>query len=419
MTLKQLFAVSSLALAVSCAGAAAQAPEEIRLGVLLPTSGAAAKSGQETVEAVQFAVDLINNSYNIDFPFAKTAGLPGKGGAKIKLILEDHAGAPERGASIAERMIVQEKVHILQGCFQSSVCATATQVAEKHGIPFVTGTSESPALTERGFRTLFSVTPTADDIARDFFTFLKEQSAKHSVQLKSIAVMHVNDVWGSSLAKAAGQSYKDYGYSSIKSVAYPTNVADLKGEVLQLKRDNPDVILQASFDTDAIIAVKAYQALQLQPKAILAMGASFSTPEFINAHGKLANYAFSHTKFHAVLLEKRRGAAQINEEYKKRTGRPLWDAPARAFTATMVVADALNRAKSLSREDIIAALKETSIAGADMIVPYKGVKFDARGRNELANGLITQIQEGKHYAVWPADVAERQAIFPIPAWDAR
>ena len=77
----------------------------------------------------------------------------------------------------------------------------------------------------------------------------------------------------------------------------------------------------------------------------------------------------------------------------------------------MVVADALNRAKSLSREDIIAALKETSIAGADMIVPYKGVKFDARGRNELANGLITQIQEGKHYAVWPADVAERQAIF--------
>ena len=142
-------------------------------------------------------------------------------------------------------MIVQEKVHILQGCFQSSIRATATQVAEKHGIPFVTGTSELPALTERGFRTLFSVTPTADDIARDFFTFLKEQSAKHSVQLKSIAVMHVNDVWGWSLGKAAGQSYKDYGYSSIKSVAYPTNVADLKGEVLQLKRDNPDVILQA------------------------------------------------------------------------------------------------------------------------------------------------------------------------------
>ena len=135
MKLKQLFTVSSLALLLSFASAVAQAPQEIRLGVLLPTSGAAAKSGQETVEAVTFAVDLINNSYDIDFPFAKTAGLPGKGGAKIKLIIEDHAGLPERGASIAERMIVEEKVDILQGCFQSSVCATATQVAEKYGVP--------------------------------------------------------------------------------------------------------------------------------------------------------------------------------------------------------------------------------------------------------------------------------------------
>jgi branched-chain amino acid transport system substrate-binding protein len=419
MKLKQIFAVSALALTVSLGTAVAQAPQEIRLGVLLPTSGAAAKSGQETVEAVQFAVDLINKNYDIDFPFAKGEGLPGKGGAKIKLILEDHGGLPERGASIAERMIVEEKVHILQGCFQSSVCATATQVAERAGVPFVTGTSESPALTERGFKTLFSVTPTADDIARDFFTFLKEQGAKHNIKLNSLAVMHVNDNWGSSLAKAATASYKDYGYTAIKTVSYPTNVSDLKGEVLQLKRDNPDVILQASFDTDAIIAVRAYQALQLQPKAILAMGASFSTPEFINALGKLANFAFSHTKFHGVLLEKRRGAIQINEEYIKRTGRPLWDAPARAFTATMVIADALNRAKSLSREDIIEALKETNIPGTDTIVPYKGVKFDARGRNELANGLITQIQDGKHVAVWPADVAERQAVFPIPAWDAR
>ena len=88
MTLKQLFAVSSLALAVSCAGAAAQAPEEIRLGVLLPTSGAAAKSGQETVEAVQFAVDLINNSYNIDFPFAKMPACPAKAAPRSSSFLK-------------------------------------------------------------------------------------------------------------------------------------------------------------------------------------------------------------------------------------------------------------------------------------------------------------------------------------------
>lgn len=419
MKLVHMFAFSALAVATAISSTPSSAQEEIRLGVLMPTSGSAAKSGQETLEAIKFAVDLINNSYDIDFPFAREAGLPGKNGAKIKLIAEDHSGLPERGASIAERMIVEEKVHILQGCFHSSVCATATQVAERMDVPFVTGTSESPALTERGFKTFFSVTPTTEDIARDFFTFLRQQSEQSSVKIESLAVMHVNDVWGSSLAKAAEAGYKQQGYTSLSVVSYPPTVSDLKGEVLKLKRDNPDVILQASLDTDAIIAMKAYQAIQLEPKAILAMGASFSTPEFTKALGKVADYSFSHTKFHNALLVKRRGAMQINDEYAKRAGRPLWDGPARAFTATMVIADALNRAKSLSHEDILAALRETNIEGANTIVPYQGVSFDERGRNKLANGLITQIQDGTHYAVWPADIAERKAVFPMPGWSAR
>ena len=397
----------------------ALAADNVRLGVIMPTSGTSAKSGQETLEAVRFAVDLINNAYDIDMPFARTAGLPAHGGAKIELIVEDHGGRPERGAAIAERMITEEKVHILQGAFHSSVCAPASQAAEKYGIPFVTGTSESPALTERGLHTFFSVTPTGSDIARDFLTFLKDVSAENNVALKSISVMHVNDVWGSGLAKAAEAIYGDFGYNDISQVSYPPNVSDLKAEVLKLKSINADVLLQASFDADAILAVKTYQALQFQPKAILAMGASFSTPEFINALGKNANYNFAHTKFHAALLGSRKGAAKVAAEYEKRVGRSLWDAPARAFTATLVIADALNRAKSMAPEDIITALKATDIKGEDTISPYRGIRFNAKGQNELANGLITQVRDGKHVAVWPAEIAEQKAVFPMPPWNQR
>ena len=54
--------------------------EDARVGVLMPTSGGAAKSGQETLEAVKLAVDIINNVYDIDLPFARTKGLPNHGG---------------------------------------------------------------------------------------------------------------------------------------------------------------------------------------------------------------------------------------------------------------------------------------------------------------------------------------------------
>ena len=171
----KILKAATIAAAFACGTVFAQ-PQEIRIGLLLPTSGPAAKSGQDTLEGVKLAFDIINGSYDIPLPYAKTQGIPSKGGAKIRLIIEDHGGRPERGAAIAERMITQDKVHIIQGAFHSAVASPASQVAEKYGIPFVTGTSEAAGLTERGFKTFFSVTPTSNDIARDFFSFLTEIS---------------------------------------------------------------------------------------------------------------------------------------------------------------------------------------------------------------------------------------------------
>jgi branched-chain amino acid transport system substrate-binding protein len=416
--MKRLFQIAVVSAALAAGGAIAQ-DKEIRIGLMMPTSGPAAKSGQETLEGVKLAYDIVNGSYDIPLPFAKTQGIPSKGGLKIRLFIEDHGGRPERGAAIAERMITQDKVHVLQGAFHSAVAAPASQVAEKYGIPFVTGTSESPALTERGFRTFFSVTPTANDIARDFFAFLGDISKEKGVPLKSIAVMHVNDNWGSSLAQSSEKLYRNFGYDKLSTVSYPAQVSDLRSEVLKLKSDNPDVVLQASFDADAILAMRSYQALAFTPKAILAMGASFATSDFIKALGKNADFAFSHTKFDAALIQKRKAAAQVSRMYEQRTGKPIWDAPARAFTASLVIADALQRAKSLAPQDIIAALRETSIDGADTISPYKGVKFNEKGQNVLASGLITQIQGGQHHAVWPKELATKEYVFPAPAWDKR
>jgi len=411
--------LAALAAALALTAPALAQDNEIRIGLLYPTSGNAAKSGTETLEAIKLAYDIVNDDYDIPLPFAKGTGLPNKPGMKIRLIIEDHGGRPERGQAIAERMITQEKVHILQGAFQSAVAAPASQVAEKYGIPFVTGSSEAPTLTERGFKTFFSVTPTTEDIARDFFAFLDELRKDKHVPLKNLGVIHINDNWGSSLAKAAEGAYRQNGFDRLTVISYPTQTSDLRSEVLKLKNETPDILLQASLDSDAILAVRTYQALGFTPKGILAMGASFASPDFMKALGRNADYAFSHTKFDPALIEKRRAAAAVNKLYEARSGRPLWDAPAREFTAALVIADALNRAKSLAPNDIIQALRETNIDGADTIAPYKGIKFNEKGQNVLATGLITQIQGGKHYPVWPKDLAVKPVVFPAPAWDKR
>ena len=71
---------------------------------------------------------------------------------------------------------------------------------------------------------------------------------------------------------------------------------------------------------------------------------------------------------------------KINAIFKKHSnGRDLSDVPARNFTGFMTLLDAINRAGSTDPEKIRVALATTNIPADQLIVPYRGVKFDATG----------------------------------------
>ncbi|MHB8993221.1 MAG: ABC transporter substrate-binding protein, partial [Chloroflexota bacterium] len=137
----------------------AGAPQEIKIGVLFPLSGSAAVVGLDCKYGADLAADVINGKNDFNMPLAKTEGLPNLGGAKIKLVTVDHQGVPEKGQSEAERLVTQEKVSALYGTYHSSVTMTASQAAERLGVPFVNGDSTSQMLTERGLKYFFRTGP--------------------------------------------------------------------------------------------------------------------------------------------------------------------------------------------------------------------------------------------------------------------
>jgi branched-chain amino acid transport system substrate-binding protein len=85
----------------------------------------------------------------------------------------------------------------------------------------------------------------------------------------------------------------------------------------------------------------------------------------------------------------------------------------------MTLAEAINRAGSTKPEAIQKALVETNIPGNKLIMPWKGIKFDATGQNALGSGIIVQVQDGKYVTVWPFDLASKEVIWPMPKWDQR
>ena len=110
---------------------------EVLIGVIYPFSGASAQHGIDAQKAYETAAEIINNSYDFDLPMAKDAGLPGLGGAKIKLVFADHQSDPQKGRAETERLITQDKVCAVIGTYQSAVAVTVSQICERYQIPFI------------------------------------------------------------------------------------------------------------------------------------------------------------------------------------------------------------------------------------------------------------------------------------------
>ena len=95
----------------------------------------------------------------------------------------------------------------LIGAYQSGITLTASAIAERYGIPFLTGESVAANLTERGFKWFFRTTPVAPDFARAYLDFLKEQKAAgHKVE--SIAIVNENTEYGTSVASVIADAVR-------------------------------------------------------------------------------------------------------------------------------------------------------------------------------------------------------------------
>src|ERR1700723_3646301 len=89
----------------------------------------------------------------------------------------------------------------------------------------------------------------------------------------------------------------------------------------------------------------------------------------------------------------------------------------RAMQGFFALADAINRAGSTDPAAIRKALQETDLKPNQLIVGYKGVRFDASGQNALAATYLTQLQGKQLVTVWPAATAAGKLELPFKGWE--
>ncbi|WP_407164980.1 ABC transporter substrate-binding protein [Bradyrhizobium sp. ORS 111] len=408
--------LAAAAIVMGLASSALAQQKTVKIGAVFPLSGNAASAGVHAKAAIEVALDIINNAHPElgNFPLAKNAGLAGLGGAKLEVVFADNQGSPATGQNQALRLITEEKVVALTGAYQSGITLTASAIAEKYGIPFVNGESVASNLTERGFKWFFRTTPIATDFAKvyyDFFTEMKAAGAKTD----NIAVVHDTTEYGVSVANTLAATFKEKGHPIAQDVAYTTNATDVQSQVLQLKDKKPDIVIMISYTSDAILFAKTMQALDYKPPMLLADDSGYSDPSFIKAVGKISQGVFNRSSWSVGPAGS--PTAVIAKLYKEKSGDEVDDTAARQMQAFFVLADAIDRAGSTEPAKIQAALKATDLKPDQLMIGYKGVKFDDKGQNVLASGLIIQLQDGENYvAVFPKANAVKPPVMPFKGW---
>jgi branched-chain amino acid transport system substrate-binding protein len=391
----------------------------IKIGAVYPLTGNIASTGLDCRRGVDLAVDIINGKYDLDLPLAKSAGLPNLGGAKLEIVYADTKGDPKNGMSEAERLIAQEKVVAMIGAYQSSVTKTASQATERLKIPYVCSDSSSPTLTERGYKYFFRVSPHDAIFAHDQLVFLKDLEKKTGKKIQTVALLYENTEFGSNAGKYLKKYAQEFGYKVVADVSYSANATDVTSEVGTLVKSKPDVLMHASYITDAILFTKTFKEMGFAPKGILTM-AGYIEPGYLPAVKADGNYIIIRSTFALDLAKKKPLVAKVNQLFKKKYGIDMSENAARSFMAPFVLADAINRAKTTESEAVVKALLATNITGKQVIYPWKGIKFDsASHQNIYAQGTLVQIQNQDYVTVWPFASAAKEVVWPFPAWKGR
>jgi branched-chain amino acid transport system substrate-binding protein len=377
-----------------------RAQSTLRLGVLLPRSGAQAGIGQDCQRAVDIAPGLF-----------KALGLP-----DLVIMNADTETNVEIARARAEKLI-SEGANCLVGAFDSGQTTAIAQVAELKGIPLVINIAAAPPITEQGYKFVFRNFPTAPMILRDAFLNQKEVFEAAGTAPKTVAFLHVNDTFGTAMAGAIGGLLPKFGmpYTIAQTIAYDPTARDLSVEITRARASKADALLVVSRLNDAILLTREMVKQRWSPMGVLSMGPGWYEDQYLRTLGKIADGPLSFVPWY----DPHKPMTKMLEDALAKTspGVNLNTNQVYTFEAMLVAADAYKRAGSTNPKALADAIRTTKLT--NNVSPGPGIEFDEKGQNVGLKNSAIQNRGGKLLTVAPKTAANAQANWPMPGYDKR
>ena len=408
--------------------APAASVQEVRIGELLPLTGNFASLGQQYLWAGQTVEDIVNNDYpDLAVPLGPGKGFPGLGGARMTLVVRDDQSRGELARTLAEQLITVNKVHWLNGDGTSGNTSILQPVVEGFGIPMSCHACASPTLTEKGMKWFWRTGPNDKTMVGSLFAFLREWRERGGpTDLKTIALFTCDNLFCQDNRKIASELAPKSGFEVVLDLTTKTGATTLASEVQRLQAAKPDILFLVQYPPETSIFQGDAKRAGWTPKAIATSNGAYSDQTWLEAQKRTNGGAgwIGRDPTAIDLVHDRPSWKKVNEIYKKYShGQNMGELAMREITGMLWMADTINRAGSVEPAALAQAAMETNTPPEQLIIDYRGIRFDKNHQNELATGVVTQIGwDGEKHTIWPSELAKRAnftILYPNPGWRER
>ncbi|MBN8929654.1 MAG: ABC transporter substrate-binding protein [Rhodospirillales bacterium] len=385
--------------------ARAQAPQEVKIGMLMPLSGPWARQGILEQMGARMAVDDVNAA----------GGIKSMGGAKLKLVEYDTQGSAEQAKDGAQRMVAQEPDLVGGfGCWLSTFTLAATEVTERAELPWLT-LSYSDLITGRGFKYVFQSSPTADRQAEEELPMIVELAQKATGKKPTkVAIVGDNTASSVSFLKPIREHVlKDLGITAVADEIYTPPLADATTIVQRVRSTRPDFVLfQSTNVPDDKLLVDKFAEMNLKSDRLPKVGGGghWAVPELLNVAGAenlegvlvgLANWPG-------------KNLADLEKRFVARTKEPWFGHDSIfAYVHVLILKEALERCGVADRRKVAQAIREMDLTdGPAQFFPDGRIKYDEKGRRVGAKLCVVQWRNGKPGPVYPPSIATADVVWP-------
>lgn len=310
------------------------AAEPIKIGFFSPTTGFAAADGTSALQAAQLAVKFINEEGGV-------LGRP------LELVYYDDAAKPDQAASIARKLIEQDKVVAGISGSYSGATRAAAPVFQEAGIPMISAYAIHPEITKTG-DLIFRVGTLATVQGR-----VGAELVGNVMGAKKVAILTIDNDFGVSLTEGFKQHAAELGLEIVLEEKYPLGETEFRPIIGKIKAANPDVVYATAYYNEAANLVSQARDEGLEVPIVGQEG--YDSPKFIELAGPAAEGVIITTDLNRD--SERPVTKRFLAEYKSTYGEDADMVGASAFDAVQVLAYAIETAGSTDPQAIAEAIK--------------------------------------------------------------